>query len=343
MSNYGKRIAFNLTRKLIANGAIVISGAAYGIDSTVNNTAMYLNEPTVAVLGSGVNVPYPEKNKELLDWIGKNGMVVSEYPPNTPPNGRHFPVRNRIMSGLADAVVVVEAGEKSGAQITAQYAADQGRKVYAVPGNVGAPNSVGTNRMIRDGAKPVTCVEDILEDFEDKFKLEKIERVVRSEKYLRYEYNSLTPIEPENKPLTYKERDRFGSADGKNYRMRTKSTSADTASRGKSEKKADEKGTVKSGARKNEVLSNDKSVKQETAADGKSKASSRRDRENIVSIFDDTQRKVFDAIPDEVAVTSDTITRISGLPTDEVLSTLTMLELLAAVKALPGGLYKKII
>ncbi len=343
MSGYGKHMTFTLARQLIAHGAIIISGAAYGIDSAANSTAVYLEEPTVAVLGSGVNVPYPVKNKEMIDYIGAKGMLISEFPPNTPPFGRNFPIRNRIISGLADAVVVVEAGEKSGAQITAQHAADQGRRVYAVPGNVGAPNSIGTNRMIRDGAKPVTCTEDIIEDFADKFKLTKIERIVKSDKYMRYEYNHNVPILPQNMPLSPKEQDKLAAMNvpriNKKELEKFIPDIPEMPERLKTQKaRAEEPKAVE-----DNLAFEDAGLETVRYEPQEVKAADSSERARVLNMLDDMQIAVFNAIPDNIAVTSDKIIAKCGLPVENVLSTLTMLELFSAVEALPGDLYRKII
>ena len=194
MTNYGKHIAFDITRKLCAHNAVIISGAANGIDSVANQTALYFESPTIAVLGCGVNVAYPAENKVMLDQIAERGMLISEFAPNTPPSRYSFPIRNRIISGLSDALLVVEAGERSGALITARHAADQGRPVYAVPGNVNSPESRGTNLLIRDGAYLCASAEDILRDFADKMNLSPNEMLTRSEKYLHYELRATKPL-----------------------------------------------------------------------------------------------------------------------------------------------------
>ena len=194
MTNYGKHIAFDITRKLCAHNAVIISGAANGIDSVANQTALYFESPTIAVLGCGVNVAYPAENKIMLDQIAEHGMLVSEFAPNTPPSKYSFPIRNRIISGLSDALLVVEAGERSGALITARHAADQGRPVYAVPGNVNSPESRGTNLLIRDGAYLCASAEDILRDFADRMNLSPNEMLTRSEKYLHYELRATKPL-----------------------------------------------------------------------------------------------------------------------------------------------------
>lgn len=328
MSGYGKHMTFTLARQLIAHGALVISGAAYGIDSAANNTAVFMEEPTVAVLGSGVNVPYPAKNKELLDYIASHGMVISEFEPNTPPYGKNFPIRNRIISGLADAVVVVEGDAKSGALITARCACDQGRRVYAVPGNVGAPNSVGTNRLIRDGAKAVTCAEDIIEDFADQFDLNKIERIIKSEKYLRYEYNHTPPVMPENKPISTKMQDMQAQAEIPKIRRERVKQIPDIPKPLDYKNENTEKPKVQRVSKERKA----EEVKREDTPD----------REKVMSFLDDTQRRVFDAMPEGRAVSVDKIVE-AGLDAKDVLAALTMLELYCAVQSLPGGLYKKII
>ena len=130
----------------------------------------------------------------MLDQIAEHGMLISEFAPNTPPSRYSFPIRNRIISGLSDALLVVEAGERSGALITARHAADQGRPVYAVPGNVNSPESRGTNLLIRDGAYLCASAEDILRDFADRMNLSPNEMLTRSEKYLHYELRATKPL-----------------------------------------------------------------------------------------------------------------------------------------------------
>jgi len=166
MTDYGRRIAYSLGTGLAYGGAVVVSGMALGADSMALLGAMEAGGKTVTVLGCGVDVIYPKDHKEIYYKLMNNGAVISEYPPGTPPIGSHFPVRNRIMSGLSDAAVVVEADETSGAMITANLAIDQGRKLFAVPGKVGDSGSEGPNLLIRDGALPCVCAEDILSEFE---------------------------------------------------------------------------------------------------------------------------------------------------------------------------------
>ncbi len=166
MTDYGRRIAYAFGAGLAYGGAVVVSGMALGADSMALIGALDTGRPVVAVLGSGLDVIYPSEHKEVYYKILDEGLVFSEYPPGTQPVGSHFPIRNRIMSGLSAATVVVEAGETSGALITAKRAIEQGRKLFAVPGRVGEENAEGTNALIRDGAIPAVCAEDVLAEFE---------------------------------------------------------------------------------------------------------------------------------------------------------------------------------
>jgi len=151
---------------LARNGLTIISGLARGVDSIAHQAALDAGGRTIAVLGSGIDRIYPPENKLLADKIKANGALISEYSPGTPPEASNFPVRNRLISGLSLAVVVVEAGQTSGALITAAFAADQGREVFAVPGNITSPGSVGTNRLIQNGAYPLLSAEQVLETLE---------------------------------------------------------------------------------------------------------------------------------------------------------------------------------
>ena len=164
-SLYGQKIAKYLSYQLAKKGIHIISGLARGIDTFSHIGTLQAKGKTIAVLGSGLDVIYPPENAKLAEKIVESGgCLVSEYIVGTKPLGEHFPARNRIISGLASGVVVVEASEKSGSLITVDFALEQGKNVYAVPGNINSPNSLGTNALIKQGAKIVTSIEDILED-----------------------------------------------------------------------------------------------------------------------------------------------------------------------------------
>ena len=163
-STYGKYVTEKLSRELALKGITVVSGLARGIDSAAHRGALAGKGRTIAVLGSGLDIVYPPENESLAADIVAQGALVTEYPFGTPPNAPNFPARNRLISGIALGVVVVEAGEKSGSLITARIAAEQGRSVFAVPGAIESAGSRGTNRLIKQGAKLIENVEDILEE-----------------------------------------------------------------------------------------------------------------------------------------------------------------------------------
>jgi DNA processing protein len=162
-STYGKDVTRKLVTGLVAAGVTIVSGLALGIDAVAHNAALAAGGRTLAVLGSGVDQIYPQSNYQLGSTIPQQGALVSEYAIGTLPTATNFPPRNRLISGLSLGVLVVEAAPKSGALITAQFAGEQGRDVFAVPGNIFSPRSEGTHRLLKDGAMLVTCVDDILD------------------------------------------------------------------------------------------------------------------------------------------------------------------------------------
>ncbi|HEY3310790.1 MAG TPA: DNA-processing protein DprA [Anaerolineales bacterium] len=163
VTSYGRQVTEELATVLAQNGVTVVSGLARGVDAVAHNAALKAGGRTLAVLGSGLDRIYPPENRQLAEKIFAHGAVISDYPPGTPPDAANFPPRNRIISGLSMAVVVVEAGETSGALITAEFAAEQGRDVFAVPGMIHAPLSKGTNRLIANGARVLLTPADVLE------------------------------------------------------------------------------------------------------------------------------------------------------------------------------------
>jgi DNA processing protein len=164
-SSYGRSVARSLARDLAAAGLVVVSGMARGIDGEAHRGALDGGGSTVAVLGCGIDRDYPAAHAELARRIGETGLVVSEYEPGVEPAPWRFPARNRIIAGLCRATVVVEARERSGALITADFALEEGREVLVVPGEITSSLSAGTNALLRIGATPVTRVDDVLEVF----------------------------------------------------------------------------------------------------------------------------------------------------------------------------------
>ncbi|HET8775973.1 MAG TPA: DNA-processing protein DprA [Thermoanaerobaculia bacterium] len=164
-SPYGVNAAAMLGRQVAGAGIAIVSGGARGIDAAAHHAALEAGGATIAVLGTGIDVVYPASNRRLFERIVERGLLVSEFPPGTPPRPEHFPMRNRVISGLARGTVIVEATSRSGSLITARMAAEQGRDVFAVPGSIFSAGSEGTHRLVQSGAKLVHDVNDVLEEF----------------------------------------------------------------------------------------------------------------------------------------------------------------------------------
>ncbi|MBI5464913.1 MAG: DNA-protecting protein DprA [Ignavibacteriales bacterium] len=170
-TGYGQAVSESLSERLVRIGVAVVSGLARGVDTIVHSTVVKLGGRTIAVIGSGLDVPYPPENRKLLERIAEDGVVVSEFSMGAKPDATNFPRRNRIISGLSLGTVIIESAEDGGAMITASTALDQNREVFAVPGAITEKRSAGTNRLIRDGrAKLISSVEDILVDLEVQLK-----------------------------------------------------------------------------------------------------------------------------------------------------------------------------
>jgi len=165
-TEYGRWAAFTIAKRLSEHGVCVVSGMAEGIDTWAHKGALEGGTPTVAVLGSGLDFCFPKSNRGLMQEIERTGLILSEYVDGLRPTKFTFPARNRIISGLSNATVVAEAGFASGSLITAECAADQGREVYAVPGNINRKGSIGCNKLIADGATPIVFIDDILAGLE---------------------------------------------------------------------------------------------------------------------------------------------------------------------------------
>ncbi len=163
-THYGASVTENISEELASMGFTIVSGMARGIDALSHKGALRAGGRTIAVLGSGLDVPYPPENKMLMDKIASSGCVISEFPPGTPPDRENFPRRNRLISGLSLGILVIEATSDSGSLITARYALEQNREIFAVPGNIISSTSEGTNELIKKGAILTRKAEDILEE-----------------------------------------------------------------------------------------------------------------------------------------------------------------------------------
>ena len=171
-SSYGGEVARALAWGAAASGLVVVSGMARGLDAVAHAAALDAGGGTIGVLGNGLGVIYPSANRELYQRVAAGGLLLSEFPPGERPTAGSFPRRNRLISGLARVTVVIEAAEGSGALITAGTGLDQGREVMVVPGNITTPQSVGANRLIRDGAAPLLGLEDLLAHYPEAVRAE---------------------------------------------------------------------------------------------------------------------------------------------------------------------------
>jgi len=170
MSEYGRKIAMDLAYELAFSGFTIVSGLARGIDTISHSGALKAGGRSIAVLGCGADIFYPRENKELMNAVSSSGCVISEFPLGTQPLKENFPRRNRLISGLSLGVLVVEATARSGSLITVRFALEQGKQIFAVPGNITSVNSDGTNSLIKMGAKPVQSAEDVLEELSPQIK-----------------------------------------------------------------------------------------------------------------------------------------------------------------------------
>ncbi len=191
-SIYGRNAAAIISKEISAYNINIISGMARGIDACAHKASVENKGYTCAVLGSGVDVVYPRENKKLYENILENGCVISEFLPGTMPLSRNFPIRNRIISGLSDLIIVVEAAEKSGSLITAGLALEQGKDIVAVPGSIFSEISKGTNKLIRDGAYPFTNFEDLFQILNIQYRANNKTNSLKKSGLQRQIYNILT-------------------------------------------------------------------------------------------------------------------------------------------------------
>ena len=340
MSEYGKRIAYKIGYELGAAGAVVVSGMALGNDGVAAAGTILAGGATVAVLGSGIDVPYPREHDKLFAEITSHGAILTEFAPGTPPEGRNFPIRNRIISGLSPGTVVVEGDLKSGAMITARTAILQGRDIYAFPGNVGETNSAGTNSLISDGAAITLSARDILENYAYLYRdsLDSV-KLMMAEKRSGIDEDALIrlgvctrtekPKEAAQAPAESgtKEHGRRAAGMSQSPRPRERRETAPPppppakSSRGSSPKPAhgDSPGRTQG----------DSSV----PAHGDSS-------ERALKSLNDTQRRIFEILPLDHAVPIDYLTR-EGFTVGEIMAAMTVLEIKGLTVTLPGGLYSR--
>lgn len=317
MSEYGKRMAFEIAHDLSRAGAVVVTGMALGIDGVASAAACAGGTDTLAVLGSGVDVVYPPEHMRLYREIVKHGTVLSEFAPGTPPEGRNFPRRNRIISGLSQGVLVIEGDHKSGALITAKHAEEQARDVFALPGNADEENSESTAFLLKRGARPVTCADDIIRVYDAVYPA------------------SLNMLKLLEKPSVKRERvlSSFGVSARATYpRYRRYRDTEDAAENSRPPLPEAE-----------EAPQTKKAKEQKRAEKALREDAAQTDviiqpNEKIEALLDKDTLAVYKCIPQGRAVTADEICK-AGLPAAQVMTALTMLEIHKCVTALAGGRY----
>ncbi len=203
-TDYGRLVTSKISRDLTKMGVTIVSGMARGLDSEASWAALRAGGKTIAVIGSGIDVVYPPENANLFKEICEHGAVITEYPPGSSALGGHFPERNRIIAGLSKGLLVTEAGERSGTSITARYALENGRDIFAVPGNIYAPKCIGTNKLIQQGAKLVMNAMDIMEEYPYAAKLlkpPKIQVVIKTQNLPSYKIEDEEKIHIQNEQI----------------------------------------------------------------------------------------------------------------------------------------------
>ncbi len=353
MTDYGRRIAYTLGAGIVLGGGVIVSGMALGADSMALIGALESGGSVIAVLGSGVDVIYPHEHSELYQRIIKNGAVISEYPPGTPPSGRNFPVRNRIMSGLSDATVVVEADMQSGALITARLCLEQGRRLFAVPGKVGDIGAEGPNSLIREGALPVLTPEDVLTEFtHDYRKTLSVDRAHSLLKGVNFENLSKDAMSRTRIGTGVGNRNYYGvgSYGGRldEYEKENRHVSDDTAKQGGNTQKnvSEEKVKVKDDKSEKSIASFFSRKKADDIIK-KEKQIVNSDKNFIPSkkieldMLDETEIKVYNRMKPNVPILPDELANGEQSVSD-VMSALTILEMAGAVESGGGGYYMRV-
>lgn len=319
MSEYGKKMAYKIGYELSAVGAVVVSGMALGVDAVAAAGAIAADGATVAVLGCGIDVVYPVSHKTLMDEIVRHGAVITEYPPATRPLRHHFPQRNRLISGLSQGVVVVEAGKNSGALLTAREAGVQGREIFAVPGNVGEDLTWGPNQLISEGAGVVLKAGDILDHYSFLYR-----------DALRMAY---LPIAEKKSDLDDRVLERLSV-----YVKVADTPSASPKTPPPPKKQVEKTPPPPSDLPKKRKTKPEMRVPPSQVPPSVPREGDR--SEKALLSLTEAQRRIFEALPLDHAVPVDYFVK-AGFTMPEIMSAMTMLEIKGLVISLPGGLYSR--
>lgn len=313
MSEYGKRVGYKIAYELASAGVCIVSGMALGVDSVAACGALAAGEPTVAVLGCGVDVIYPREHAKLYSKIMERGAIISEYPPTTNPEGHHFPQRNRIISGITRGTLIVECGMRSGAMITAGLALEQGKDLFALPGNVNSKNSSGTNALLRDGAELVIEASDILN------------------RYALYHSNKIDYARlnraKEHSDFCDSALEEYGVYLGVNREEVRSETAPPAAERRHAPVPRGAVRTGKTVQKLEEIIQSAEPMPEVTEA-------------SLLESLPEKYREIFKALPDGRQISFDEVCAVCRSP-GEAMSALTFFEVKGIVDSLPGGYYVK--
>ena len=339
MSEYGKRTAYKISYELASAGAVVVSGLALGCDAVAAAGAIGAGGTTVAVLGCGIDIVYPRQHMRLAEEVKQHGAIISEFPPGSPPNGYHFPIRNRIISGLSQGTLAVEGSIRSGALLTVSHAVKQGRRVFAVPGNVGEATSEGTNELIRNGATVALDAGDILDAFSVTD-----QALINTDGYRAAKLRS----EPDEGLLLrlgvtsrLSERDASNGAEydfsGVTAVKERKRTPADFLAERPKQTAPEEEKKEEKAPEKPKKTKPPKKAEPETKAP-ETKAPKGDDSETVLASLSERERALFSEMPLDTAIPIDRLGAL-GYGIGEIMAGLTILEIKGLVTSLPGGLY----
>lgn len=322
MSEYGRRTSYKIAYELAHAGAVIVSGMALGVDSVAACAAVEAGGMTIAILGSGIDVPYPSEHAGFQKILEERGAVMTEYAPGVRPLGHHFPVRNRLISGLAQGTLVLDAAEGSGALITADRALDQGRDLFTVPANVGDINASGTNRLIREGARVALCADDILSQYTKLYR-----------PTLRYTTSASLGRKSDYNGEVLARMGVYSRTEDGYERV-----PAQALGESKAEQPPKEKAPTRSRRKTQSKVRADKAT--DTAPAAAKPLEADRSAEQLASLGE-RERKVFEAIPMDHPVAIDRLQSL-GFSTGELLTALSLLEIKGLIGTLPGGLYCRV-
>jgi DNA processing protein len=343
MSEYGQHTAYRMAYELAGCGVVVVSGMALGIDGVATCAAIESGGTVVAVLGCGVDRVYPKAHARLMDAVMQHGVVISEYPPGTEPFGHNFPVRNRIISGLCQGTVVVEADLHSGALITAEHAIMQGRQLFVLPGNVGEDNTAGTNQYLKDGANIALGAEDVVRYYDHPLLKPRVNYTALHYMQKQTDIHETESLEHYGvKARQYDPRKKDDAMDTSTFRPFRKPKVETAILIDTEEKPRFTSTTTKPKKRALKPVENPQpdpvESKLETAQPSSTSTAKGDGSSEIVASLDEKTRRVFDAIPSDRSISLDKLMAL-GYKVNELIAATTFLEIKGLINSLPGSLY----